>query len=146
MIREATHADLDALVTMGERFHDSTPYADELARNAVQYRTFGGGLINSPDGVLLLREGAGAPIGMLGGAVFDHPLSGERTAGEMFWYAPMEHRGTTGVQLLRAFEKWARARGATLLQMVQPAWADRVGDLYAVLGYKKLEIAWTKRL
>lgn len=146
MIREATADDLDALVKMGERFHDSTPYADELSRNSVQYRIFGAGLINSPDGVLLLRELKGVPVGMLGGAVFDHPLSGERTAGEMFWYAPPEHRGTTGLRLLLSFERWARSHGAKMIQMVQPAWADRVGELYGVLGYKKLEIAWTRHL
>lgn len=146
MIREATDADLDALVQMGGEFHDSTPYALELADNPAQYRAIGAGLIASPSGVLLLCERDGQSVGMLGGAIFDHPLSGERTAGEMFWYAVPAHRGATGVRLLRAFEAWARARGAVYLQMVQPAWADRVGELYASMGYQKIEVAWTRHL
>lgn len=146
MIREATHADLDALVQMGEEFHDSTPYALELADNPGQYRAIGTWLINNPDGVLLMREVDGEAVGMLGGALFDHPLSGERTAGEMFWYASPGQRGVTGVRLLKGFEGWAREHGASYLQMVQPAWADRVGEMYAAMGYQRIEVAWTRHL
>lgn len=146
MIREATLADLDALVAMGEYFHASTPYSLELKNNPAQYRAVGAGLIEAPAGVLLVREVDGGPVGMLGGAIYDHPLSGERTAGELFWWSTPDHRGVTGIRLLRAFEEWAKARGAVYLQMVQPVWADRVGELYAALGYQKIEVAWTRHL
>lgn len=145
-IREATHADLDALVALGEDFHDSTEYASELANNPAQYRVIGTRLIEQPDGVLLVYEEGGASVGMLGAVVFNHPLSGERTVAEMFWYATRKHRGTAGIRLLRALERWARARGAGYIQMVQPVWADRVGELYGAMGYHKLEVAWTRRL
>lgn len=147
MIREATLEDLDALVIMGQEFHDSTPYEWELAHNPAQYLDIGALLISNPSGVLLVRDlGGGELVGMLGGSIFDHPLSGERTAGELFWYSPPKYRGVTGVRLLKAFEAWARERGAAYIQMVQPVWANRVGELYAALGYQKLEVAWTRHL
>lgn len=146
MIRAATHADLDALVAMGEHFHASTPYSLELKNNPDQYRAVGAGLIEAPLGVLLVRDVEGVPVGMLGGALFNHPLSGELTAGELFWWATPDHRGVTGVWLLKGFEEWARDHGAVHLQMVQPVWADRVGELYEALGYKKVEVAWTRHL
>ncbi len=146
MIREATHGDLDALVGMGQEFRNSTPYSLEIISNPGQYRAIGTLLIESPGGVLLVREVDGVPVGMLGGSVFIHPLSGEKTAGELFWYSLPAHRGVTGVRLLKAFETWAREHGAAYIQMVQPVWADQVGALYAALGYQKLEVAWTRHL
>jgi GNAT superfamily N-acetyltransferase len=145
-IREATEADLDALVAMGENFHGSTPYASELVHNPTQFRAIGERLIVDPCGVLLVRDVDGERVGMLGAMVFDHPLDGARTAGELFWFSPHEHRGVTGVRLLKAFEAWAKEQGAVRVQMIQPIWADRVGALYDALGYQTLEIAWTKRL
>lgn len=145
-IREATHADLDVLVALGEEFHDSTEYANELAGNPAQYRVIGTRLIEQPDGVLLVYEQGGRPVGMLGAVLFNHPLSGERTVAEMFWYATPKHRGDAGIRLLRALERWARTHGAGYIQMVQPIWADRIGELYGVLGYRKLEVAWTRHL
>lgn len=145
-IREATIDDLPALVAMGEEFHGSTPYVSELESNPHHYRAIGERLIADPNGTLLLREVDGQPVGMLGAMAFHHPLDGQWTVGELFWFSPQEHRGVTGVRLLKALEAWARDIGAVRLQMVQPAWADRVGALYEALGYQMLEVAWTKRL
>lgn len=145
-IRDATTADLDALVAMGEDFHGSTPYALAFPSNPAQFRAIGERLIADPNGTLLVREVDGVPVGMLGAMVFPHALTGERTAGELFFWSTPEHRGVTGVRLMKAMEAWASAQGAAWIQMTQPAWADRVGDLYHALGYQRLEIAWTKRL
>ena len=146
MVRPATVEDLDVLVRMGQDFHGSTPYADELSSNPERFGAIGRRLIEDPAGVLFLRERAGCPVGMLGAMVFDHPLSGERTVGELFWWIDPKHRGDAGVRLLRTLEAWARDQGATRLQMIQPVWAEHVGRIYQTLGYKPIEVAWTKRL
>lgn len=146
MIREATLTDLDAMVRMGTEFHDSTPYAMDSERNPAQYRALGELLITDPTGVIFVRESDYRIVGMLGAMLFDHPVTGERTAGELFWWAAPNSRGVTGVRLLKALEAWAREKGAERIQMTQPVWAERVGAIYSALGYEKQEIAWTRRV
>jgi hypothetical protein len=48
----------------------------------------------------------------------------------------------SGLRLLRAFEKWARSEGATLIQM--STGVDGI-DLTR-LGYRRVELAWVKRM
>lgn len=145
-LREATVDDLDACVQLGRDFRNSTGYQAALADSPERYRAIGDYLIHNPDGILLVREVDGHPVGMLGAMVVDHVLSGERVAAELFWFVDPTHRGSHGVRLFKAFEQWARDHGATRIQMVQPVWAEMVGELYKTLGYERLEIAWVKQL
>lgn len=146
LIREATEADLDALVQLGKDFNESTPYSGELVVNAEKHRAIGAHLITSRTGALLMAEVSGRAAGMIGVAVFPHVLSDELTMAELFFFVDPKHRGSVGVRLLKAAEKWAVEKGAVMLQMTQPIWAERVGGLYEALGYHQLEIAWTKRV
>jgi hypothetical protein len=66
------------------------------------------GLICDPAGVVLV-SGAGFIAGRLG----DTFISRELVAYEMGWFA--EDR--SGLRLLRAFEAWARERGAAMIAM-----------------------------
>lgn len=145
-IREATESDIAALVEMGEDFHSSTPYGFVLSNNPTQYRVICERFMADPAAVLLVADVDGQAVGMLGALIFNHPLSGERTVGELFWWSDPKHRGSTGVRLLKAAEAWAVEQGASQIAMIQPAWADRVGELYDALGYQRIEVAWHKRL
>lgn len=149
VIREATADDVPALVAMGQRFRNSTVYARRLRDNPEQMAETGLMLIHSDDGLLLVADRGGAPIGMIGVLVFPHHLSGERTAGELFFWVDPEYRGY-GVRLLRQAERWARERGATTMQMIAPVVIDEpdddVGPFYARVGYHALEVAYEKDL
>jgi len=145
-IRAAAQQDIPRLVEMGCRLlSDSypahlTPNADALDALALRLMTGG------EDTTLLVAETDGQAVGMLGLMAYAHPMSGERIAAEACWYVDPEARGTAGLRLLRAGEQWARERGATALQMIQPFAADRIGDLYARLGYAPVEVTWQKSL
>lgn len=149
VIREATHHDVPALVAMGLRFRNATVYATRLAENPEQMAALGRHLIDSEDGLLLVADRGGEPIGMMGVLVFAHHLSGARTAGEVFFWVEPAHRGY-GIRLLRRAEQWAKARGATTMQMIAPVVVDDpdqdVGPLYARVGYHALEVAYEKTL
>jgi len=142
-IREATLADVPALVAMGADFLHTTSYARLVADNPAQMDRLARQLIASDDGLLLVAD-AGALVGMIGVLVFPHHLSGERIAGELFWWVDPTVRGALGVRLLRQAEGWAVTRGATALQMVAPD--RRVGVLYERLGYAPIETAYQRRL
>jgi GNAT superfamily N-acetyltransferase len=97
-------------------------------------------LVAHPHGLLLVSEDDGVVTGMFGAVAFPHPISGEITVGELFWWA--DRRGV-GLRLLRAAELWAETRGAQIMQMIAPN--ARVGQLYQRLGYRQAETLFQRR-
>lgn len=142
-LREATAADLDRLVEMGEHFIDQSVYRTKLAKNAEQLRALAAQIIASPDGVVLVAEDADSLVGMLAAIVYAHHMSGERIAGEVAWWVEPSHRGV-GLRLLRRVEQWAHEKGAVSLQMIAPT-AD-VETLYQRLGFEPVERTYQRRL
>lgn len=143
MIREATADDIPRLVDMGRRFLTETVYAGRVLVNpAAMARTLRL-LLESDAGALFVSEQDGTVTGMIGLLVFEHPITGERAAQELFWWVEPEHRGY-GIRLLKRGEQWAAAVGAQHLHMIAPTAA--VGQLYERLGYGYLEAAYQKAM
>lgn len=147
-IRVGQPADRPRLVAMGCQFVQDTGYRDRLPLNPEALAALADRLLSGGDDVtLLVADVDDAPVGMLGLMAYTHPMSGERVTSEAVWWVdPAVRGGTLGVRLLRAGEQWARDRGAVALQMIQPVEADRVGALYAALGYAPVETTWMRRL
>jgi len=86
--------------------------------------------------------------GALGGILAPDIFNGHTVAIEAFWYVLPEHRGSGAIRLVKAYEDWARSRGARRVSMVhllnlQPG---RLGDLYVRLGYRAVETNYIKDL
>jgi RimJ/RimL family protein N-acetyltransferase len=141
-IRPATHADIPPMVELGRHFLRQSPYAKHLAESPEQMTKLGEFLLGGAGGMLCAERG-GKIVGMLGYVIHDHFISGEKSAGEVFWWVEPEHRGD-GLRLLVRFEAVARAAGAKKLQMIAPD--ERVAALYARLGYHYLETSFQKAL
>jgi hypothetical protein len=140
MIREATVADVPALVEMGRRMRASTGYAAIVPENPQQMAETAEKLMTGDNGIVLVTEGRGGELtSMIGLVLFTHHISGLMTAGEVFWWS--ESAGH-GLRLFKAGKAWAQAHGAVKLQMVQPVNDVRVGKLYAHLGLQHIESAW----
>jgi GNAT superfamily N-acetyltransferase len=142
-IRPGTAEDLPAIVAMGRDFLAASPYAPHFAENQVQMQALATQLIAADTAAILVAEQDGAIVGMLGIIASPHFISGEMTAGEVFWWVDPAHRGG-GVRLLRAAEAWAQARGAVAMQMIAPN--DRVGEFYERVGYQPIERTFIRRL
>lgn len=141
MIRAATSSDVPRCVAMGRRFRAETGYARHLAENPEKMAELAAQLAQA--GCLLVSERDGELVGMLGFVVYPHFISGETTAGEVFWWVEPEHRGE-GVKLLREAERCARTAGAAKMQMIAPT--DRVATLYQRLGYEFVEASYQRAL
>jgi len=141
MIRQATAEDVPRLVEMGRRFRSETGYAKVLAENPAKMAELATQLAAS--GGLLVSEREGELVGMLGYVVYPHFISGESTAGEVFWWVEPEHRGE-GLKLLKEAERRAKAVGAEKMQMIAPT--DRVATLYLRLGYEFVEASYQRAL
>jgi GNAT superfamily N-acetyltransferase len=141
MIRLATESDVPRLVEMGLRFRRESDYSLHLGENPVKMAALARNLAAAES--ILVSERDGRLVGMFGYIVFPHFMSGEITAGEVFWWVEPEHRGD-GVKLLRAAEIRARAGGATRMQMIAPN--ERVAGLYRRLKYDFVEATYQRGL
>lgn len=142
-MRDAETGDVEAIVTMAMEFLSTTGYSHQLPPRPNALRAFAERLIAMEDATILLALDGETPIGMLALWAYEHPMSGERVASEIVWWVSPERRGV-GVRLLKRAETWARARNATVLQMVAPT--DRVGRFYAACGYDAIETMFQRRL
>jgi GNAT superfamily N-acetyltransferase len=142
MIRKAKLADVSRIVDMGMAFRKKTSYDKFLSENPGCMENVAKQLISN-DG-LLLSEHAGEITGMLGFVVYSHFISGERIAGEVFWWVDERHRGKDGVKLLKEMERCAQSSGAKRIQMIAPN--NRVAEFYERTGYEFVESTYQKSL
>jgi GNAT superfamily N-acetyltransferase len=126
---------------MGERFLTETVYRGRVAVNPAQLASLGAGLLAGDAGTIFVAEVAGDVVGMIGLLAFQHPMAGELTVSELFWWVEPEHRGR-GVRLLKRAEQWAHEIGAVKLFMIAPT--AEVARLYERLGFEYLEMAYQK--
>lgn len=141
MIRPAIVADVPRLLEMGKSFHAESSYEKHMTLDPERLRVLATQLVEA--GGVLVIDNAGMLVGMVGFLLFDHPMSGHKTAGELFWWLEPAHRGEGG-KLLKAAEDLARDRGATQMLMIAPN--ERVGVLYKRKNYHFVESAYQKAL
>lgn len=122
------------MVEMGRKFRNESTYNKYLADNPAKMAELGAKLI-AVDGIIVL-ERDGEITGMLGFVLHDHFISGERVAGEIFWWQDPNRRGD-GIKLLREVKRRARAAGAKYLHMIAPS--ERVRTLYERLEFEYVE-------
>lgn len=128
---------------MGERFLTQTVYRGRVTVNPEQMAKLVAQLLDGETGVIFVSEHEGDVVGMIGLLAFLHPIAGELSVSEVFWWVEPEHRGG-GVRLLKRAEAWAREIGAVKLFMVAPT--AEVGQLYERLGYASLETCYERAL
>lgn len=133
-VRLAVDADIPRLVEMGRRFRAESSYAKFLADNPERMAELGRTLLKN-DGLIVL-ELDGEPIGMLGFIVHSHFISGEKFAGEVFWWVDPEFRGH-GFMLVDEAKLRARVAGARHFQMIAPN--KKVARVYGILGFEWVE-------
>lgn len=144
-VREATFDDVPNIVDKAMAFNRSTEYRAHIVFDPDLVHDTVVRLIQSAQGLMLLAERDGVATGMLAAAISVHPLSGETIATEIVWWMDAAARGgRAALQLLRQYEKWARAQGATVLQMVAPN--TRTGGFYTRLGFAEVETLYQRRL
>lgn len=143
MIREATLDDVSQLLEMGKHFLAQTAYGHRLGTNVEQMAKTAVALIDQDNGVVFVVAQGTALLGMIGVLRFQHHLSGEPVAAEVFWWVEPEARGV-GVRLMKRAEAWAKAHGAVRFQMVSPE--PKVGQLYERMGYQAIEVAYERTL
>lgn len=129
MIREATAGDVLAIVDMVEALRASVdgPVPVDRAWTAQTLAA----LIGSPDGAVWMSR-----AGFLAASIQRSIINPAPMAVEHGWWAA----DGSGLRLLRAYERWARARGAALVTLS----TGSAGPDLARLGYRRAEQAWVR--
>lgn len=111
MIREATRDDIPAMLALGEAMHGESRYA-RFPWNVEKVTKLLQALVDSEDGLALIAEQDGEPVGGFIGAACDHWCTDARTSSDFALFVRPDHRGgMLGLRLLRRYAAWARSRG-----------------------------------
>lgn len=121
----------DSHAAAGFTFPFSAPHADALFRAHMER------------GLILV---AGEPArGVLMASTFEHPFDAGKWAKETVWYIAPEARGRSALQMLDAYETWAREQGCVTIGMASLATND-VSRIYERRGYAPAETHFVKSL
>jgi len=150
LIRELRESDLDEVARMARDFHAFA----ECDRHGLGFdlgdlwETLAE-LLEYESGFVAVADLDGRVCGCVAGLLFPWYLRrADVIAQELwFWSDPWARSYGVGRRLLEAFEAWARATGATVVQVATPG-PERLerpmGRLFRRWGYKRLETAWAR--
>lgn len=128
---------------MAHRFHAASPY-DDLTMDEDKVVELIDSFLNGDRNqrIVILALEDDQPIGMIAGVTSEMLFSRDKIASEMMWWIEPEHRGSrAALQLLDAYEFWAKKVGAKVVQLssVDTEHADRLDRLYKKRGYYLVE-------
>ncbi len=111
MIRNATLIDIPRMVELAERFHAESALA-HLPFNRDKLARVMAGLIDYRKGLAIVAVRNGEVIGGFLGVAEEHFFSDAAFSFDLCTFIAPEHRGGfAAVALLRAYVRWAKARG-----------------------------------
>lgn len=146
-VRDATEADVDAIVSMSSKFYATTNYRsyvnmdEETVANLVRM------LIGTS--IMLVAEDGGEIVGMAGMVIAPFLFNaGIKGAHEVVWWVSPDTRGSgAGKGLLAAVEQRAKDRGCRIIQMMTLSTSPpQAGAMYERIGYAHSETCYTKEV
>lgn len=147
-LRLGRFEDIPAILELFREFYKTTPFAHLTYDEEKVKRTLLHGLPDRQNYVCLCSTENDIPVGLLAGAKVDHTFISEPIATEIAMFiTPAYRKGKRALEMLRAYEGWAKAVGcaeATLSRLIPSD--DTIGKLYLRLGYTEVEAAYRKTL
>jgi hypothetical protein len=152
MIRAATQNDIPELTALVLSFFSHDELADTgLTPDPLTIEFFVSDILENPDYTILVSDVDGVIIGAIAGFVAPWMFNADIiTLAELGWFIPKEHRNNlmAAMQLRRAFHKWGKERGATVLIMVSTTREEspRVRQFYEKSGLRHIDSNYIGRL
>lgn len=139
MIRTGIHADIPAIIKIGQQVIDaSTTYIEPVDKDKASYMLRRA--INDRQMALFVAERAGQVVGFFIGLIDEHWFSKGRYATDIAFCVLPEH-ADQGVWLLRRFLRWADAAGVKSKQLGLSTGIDiggRTGQMYEAHGLSRV--------
>lgn len=144
-IRQLDPADLGRLNEWAREFDAASRWLGRF--DPARFRGIWTELLNGGAGVIFAALEGDQITGAIGGIIHREIYGDRLIAEEFFWFQRAAHRGA-GVRLYRAFEQWARERGARSIQMVHlfDVMPEKVARFYLRSGFEPVEMRYSKEL
>lgn len=138
----ATIEDIGEIISMSMKFIDTTGYKEYSSEEEISTLIIKLITGNPLEGIIVLEPGKGFIAGMS----TQFPFGPHSLATEIAWWVnPEDRKSGLGLQLLKAFEYWAKEKaGCTMISMV--GLDEGLDKLYTKQGYKLYEHAYMKVL
>jgi len=144
-IREATSDDIFDILVLAKEFSREAPKSHKWNKDKTE--AFLHSALHNTNMVILVNDCDGELGGAIVGLVSELYMSTTVQATELAWFVSKDHRGKpSSIRLVKAFEGWAKSRGADLLGMGDIEGISNLEKLYIRMGYKKAESVYTKEL
>ena len=137
MVRQATLSDIPELLRLGRKFHAASPYASMVRFNDEDMTATLNNLINGAGVVFKTRHAICG--GLITPLLFNHKAL---VGAELFLFS---EKGT-GLDVRKAFEKWASDNGAKYIQMscLVNTKEKPMRRLFRSFGYDAKEVSFLK--
>lgn len=137
MLRVANISDLGLVLKMAKKFIDTTDFKDKVREKVLDELVID--TLRNPGAVVLIHSDKG----MIAGQVVPFQFTAEPTAVELCWWVEPEHRNSKiGLELLQAFEYWAKKKKCKTITMV--SLTEDLDKFYKKQGYTLIEHVYMK--
>lgn len=142
MIRRATVDDRLPAIRMMKDFHaaGAMPFPFQAAVAERLFLDF----VDAPRRAIFVIDDGGAK-GLLIAEAGDHPF-GFVLAREVLWWIDPDARGRSAIQMLDAYEAWAKAEGCAFASAACLGADERTARLYSRRGFKPAETHFLKAI
>jgi GNAT superfamily N-acetyltransferase len=149
-LKIADYSDFKPIFDMAGRFQQASPYTELTYDEGKVVELIDSFLTGDrTQKIIILGLKDQEPVGMIAGVVNEMLFSHDLIASELMWWVEPEHRGSRlSIQLLDAYEEWARRVGAKVVQLssVNTDHADKLDRLYRHRDYNLVERGYIKGL
>lgn len=145
MIRNATPADVPALVDLGALMAAESPRYRRYRFSAQKLTMLFERLIASEDGFLMMAERGERPIGVMAATVMEHWMSDDKIACDFgLFIDPAQRGGMLAARFVCTYRQWARERGAidTFLGISTGVHVEQTARFYKTLGLVEATITF----
>jgi N-acetylglutamate synthase-like GNAT family acetyltransferase len=130
LIRQATQADIDMITILANKMVESTLFT-RISKERIEK------ILNVPTAVGFVAESKEI-IGFICGALHEQFFTQQKFASDMALFVEPKHRGgSAAFRLVKAFENWAKEKGASHIWLGQSVGQniDDTKNFYIRLGY-----------
>lgn len=148
MIRAMRKDDLPELVRLGKLLHETSTYWC-FQYDEQKVAEFLSGLVASGTGVVFVAERDGKVIGGFAGGIVEWWFSRDRLAFDLSLFVHPKHRhGLIAMKLIKAFEAWAKDKGAIEVRLGITTNIGVAGTarLYKSMGFENAGVTFGKGL
>lgn len=151
-IRPALKTDIIEMASLGRMMYLESPRYRNLSYSEAQVEFMVASLLEKDTNCVLVADLDNTVVGFMLGFVVRHffsPDPADLFASDVALYVHPTHRGgSIGLRLIKAFEKWAIARGAKSLipGITTEITTERTQRFYEALGYEVYGVSMIKRV